>query len=196
MIAEKRFFSLSLSSFFPFPPLFSPHPVTQLKLRLTYCCCSPTWWHMGGMCWAAESRGGAEACQGPASRPLLWLGLCACLPVLFLLPTGEPSNMMDHSHAEECSQHLCLLPTCLPAGPAVCLSVRLSVCLSVCLSVRPSLCLFDRLCRYSSICLYFVLCVFVHPSTCIWHCVISGLCVCLSVIQSEPGRLIQTSKCW
>ncbi len=83
---------------------------------------------MGGMCWAAESRGVAEACQGPVLPPLLWLGLCACLPVLFLLPTGEASNMMHHLQNE----HLCLPPVCLIACLRSRLSVRPSVCLFVC----------------------------------------------------------------
>ena len=83
------------------------------------------------MCWAAEFRGVAEACQGPAWRHLLWRGLCACWPVLFLSPTGEASNMISHSHNEESSQPKMLTHCGIQSAS---LAGWLAVCLPVCLA--------------------------------------------------------------
>ena len=82
----------------------------------------------------------------------------------------------------------------------MCLSIRLSVCLSVCtmcLSISLSVCL-SVLCACPSVCLSVCLyCVSVHPSVCLscLYCVSVHPSVCLSVCLSVFNALMQIRLC-
>ena len=125
--------------------------------------------------------------QVPGSK----LGSQACWPYSCFCAMCSPLTVSEHGCEED--QHACVcICLSLSLSLSLCLSIFYSACLPACLSLRPSVC--------RSVCLSVCLSVRLFVCLFVLQYVVLCLCISLSVIQLEPGRLHESltslSKSW